>query len=164
MRKSAVLPRRPSGLAFTLIELLVVIAIITILAALLLPALSKAKAAGLSAACKSNLHQIGITLKLYSNDFQKYPLCAATDPALPGSVITLWDDQLLILAANNRGLFICPADKSATKWTSICLSATPAMVTTWRAAVAIRPQVLASGWMAALTDAEAVGSTCQKLK
>ena len=103
---------------FTLIELLVVIAIIAILAALLLPTLSKAEAAGLSAACKSNLHQIGVALKLYIDDSQKYPLCAATDPTLPGSVVSLWDAKLLVLAANNRDLFICPADKLAPKWTN----------------------------------------------
>jgi len=59
---------------FTLLELLVVIAIIGILAALLLPALNRAKGAAKSAVCKSNLKQIGLALNLYVNDFEKYPL------------------------------------------------------------------------------------------
>jgi prepilin-type N-terminal cleavage/methylation domain-containing protein/prepilin-type processing-associated H-X9-DG protein len=120
---------------FTLIELLVVIAIIAILAALLLPALSKAKDRAISIACQNNLKQLQICWHQYTHDNE--------DVMVPNNFVTGWymgtsnppaknEDQMSwfagyapldtnVVTANNSLLFIynqngaiyhCPADHS----------------------------------------------------
>ncbi|HPC28636.1 MAG TPA: type II secretion system protein [Candidatus Ratteibacteria bacterium] len=58
---------------FTLIELLVVIAIISMLAGQIMPSLSSAREKGRQANCINNLHQIGISIEMYYQDYDDYP-------------------------------------------------------------------------------------------
>jgi len=60
------------GKGFTLIELVVVISIITTLAGILLPALVRAREQGRRAVCMNNLHNIGIALSMYQEDFDGF--------------------------------------------------------------------------------------------
>jgi prepilin-type processing-associated H-X9-DG protein len=87
-----------------LIELLVVIAIIAILAALLLPALSKAKMAAKRIHCASNLHQLGVALRLYVDEFKRYPAFGA---AFASTRADYWDALILPYCSGNKGAFLC---------------------------------------------------------
>jgi prepilin-type N-terminal cleavage/methylation domain-containing protein len=76
--------KQRSQAGFTLIELLVVIAIIGILAAMLLPSLSKGRERALMTQCLNNLHQMGVAVKLYVDDHRgTYPLTYVIEPDPP---------------------------------------------------------------------------------
>lgn len=99
-------PAQPASAgAFTLVELLVVIAIIGVLAALLMPALGRAKEEARATACLGNLHQIGLALQIYvQENHNKLPVMYDA----PTTNATI--NQVLLAQLGNTNVLCCPSD------------------------------------------------------
>lgn len=107
----------PQDGGFTLIELLVVIAVITLLAAIVMPALALAIAAAERASCASQLRQIGTAFRSYLNQYglmsHKSPNCGKWEEPLgtvllPSDSRAYWGVAYGPFAGNERGIFRCP--------------------------------------------------------
>lgn len=98
----------PAG-AFTFIALLVILAVIAILAAMLLPALAKAKARAQRIQCVNNLKQCGLAVRIWEGDNgDKYPMAV---PNIPSEGNISWYFQVMSNELSTPKILVCPADK-----------------------------------------------------
>jgi prepilin-type N-terminal cleavage/methylation domain-containing protein/prepilin-type processing-associated H-X9-DG protein len=101
------------NVGFTLIELLVVIAIIAILAAMLLPALAKAKDKARTINCDSNLHQWGVAWNIYVGDnSDSFPTGANPDGSSDPNARSAWFNALQLTPSQRQQIVTCPAAAS----------------------------------------------------
>jgi prepilin-type N-terminal cleavage/methylation domain-containing protein/prepilin-type processing-associated H-X9-DG protein len=98
---------------FTLIELLVVVAIIAVLVSLLLPALGAARAKGQQTSCASRLHQSGMAMHMYANDYQDYIfLYSSWSPGVyeMSWTMVLFNDTYGTMLKDKAGLYLSDAN------------------------------------------------------
>jgi prepilin-type N-terminal cleavage/methylation domain-containing protein/prepilin-type processing-associated H-X9-DG protein len=103
--------RRRRG--FTLVELLVVIGIIALLISILMPALTKARSQALTTKCAANLHNMGIALTMYTQQYGAYPGHAS---ATSGGVAAIWPTRLRLFTNGDQEIWTCPAQEPGFEW------------------------------------------------